>query len=82
MVFANNASIMRRPIDELMARIDLHAGDKHDAFHLAEPQRLNLLPTAHIYEAQLRIVRDLLWRRLSVLSKRRRKSFAGDSIVP
>src|SRR5512140_886929 len=26
-----------------------HADDKHDAFHLAELQRLNILPKAHIY---------------------------------
>src|SRR5205085_7622843 len=31
-----------------------HADDKHDAFHLAELQRLNILPQAHIYDPALR----------------------------
>jgi transposase len=29
-----------------------HADDKHDAFHLAELQRLHILPKAHIYDAE------------------------------
>ena len=37
-----------------------HADDKHDAFHLAELQRLGILPKGHIYDAKLRPVRDLL----------------------
>jgi transposase len=40
-----------------------HADDKHDAFHLAELQRLKILPRAYIYDAALRPVRDLLRRR-------------------
>ena len=40
-----------------------HADDKHDAFHLAELQRLNILPKAYIYDEQLRPVRDILRRR-------------------
>jgi len=47
-----------------------HADDKHDAFHLAELQRLKILPKAHIYDAQLRPVRDLLRRRLSLVHQR------------
>jgi transposase len=47
-----------------------HADDKHDAFHLAELQRLNILPKAHIYDAQLRPVRDLLRRRTSLVHQR------------
>ena len=47
-----------------------HADDKHDAFHLAELQRLNSLPKAHIYDAQLRPVRDLLRRRASLVHQR------------
>lgn len=47
-----------------------HADDKHDAFHLAELQRLNILPKAHIYDAQLRPVRDLLRRRASLVHQR------------
>ncbi len=40
-----------------------HVDDKDDAFHLAELQRLNILPTAHVYDPKLRPVRDLLRRR-------------------
>ncbi len=47
-----------------------HADDKHDAFHLAELQRLNILPKAYIYEAQLRPVRDLLRRRTNLVQER------------
>jgi transposase len=47
-----------------------HADDKHDAFHLAELQRLNILPKAHIYEAELRPVRDLLRRRTNLVHQR------------
>jgi len=47
-----------------------HADDKHDAFHLAELQRLKILPKAHIYDAQLRPVRDLLRRRTNLVQER------------
>jgi len=47
-----------------------HADDKHDAFHLAELQRLNILPKAHIYDAELRPVRDLLRRRTNLVHYR------------
>jgi transposase len=47
-----------------------HADDKHDAFHLAELQRLNILPKAHIYDARLRPVRDLLRRRTNLVHQR------------
>jgi transposase len=47
-----------------------HAGDKHDAFHLAELQRLKILPTAHVYDPDLRPVRDLLRRRMGLVQKR------------
>jgi transposase len=47
-----------------------HADDKHDAFHLAELQRLNILPKAHIYDAELRPVRDLLRRRTNLVQQR------------
>lgn len=47
-----------------------HADDKHDAFHLAELQRLNILPKAHIYDAELRPVRDLLRRRTNLVRDR------------
>jgi len=57
------------------ARIDQYSGLKHsddasDAFFLAELLRLNILPTGHIYDAQLRPVRDLLRRRLSLVHQR------------
>lgn len=47
-----------------------HADDKNDAFFLAELQRLNILPTGYIYDAQLRPVRDLLRRRMSLVHQR------------
>jgi len=47
-----------------------HADDKHDAFHLAELQRLKILPTAYIYAAALRPVRDLLRRRTNLVHQR------------
>jgi transposase len=47
-----------------------HADDKHDAFHLAELQRLNILPKAHIYDAERRPVRDLLRRRTNLVHQR------------
>ena len=47
-----------------------HADDKHDAFHLADLQRLNILPKAHIYDAKLRPVRDLLRRRTNLVQQR------------
>jgi transposase len=57
------------------ARIDQysgikHADDKNDAFFLAELQRLNILPTGYVYDPQLRPVRDLLRRRLSLVQQR------------
>ena len=47
-----------------------HADDKNDAYFLAELQRLNILPTGYIYDAELRPVRDLLRRRLSLVHQR------------
>lgn len=47
-----------------------HADDQHDAFFLAELQRLNILPTAHIYDAKLRPVRDMLRRRSMLVHHR------------
>lgn len=47
-----------------------HADDKSDAYFLAELQRLNILPTGHIYDPQLRPVRDLLRRRLNLVHQR------------
>lgn len=47
-----------------------HADDQNDAFFLAELARLNILPTGHIYDPQLRPVRDLLRRRLSLVHQR------------
>lgn len=47
-----------------------HADDKHDAFFLAELQRLGILPKAYIYDVQLRPVRDLLRRRTKLVSHR------------
>jgi transposase len=47
-----------------------HVDDKDDAFHLAELQRLKILPTAHVYDPQLRPVRDLFRRRMSLVHQR------------
>ncbi len=47
-----------------------HADDKDDAFHLAELQRLKILPKAHVYDPQLRPVRDLLRRRAGLVQQR------------
>jgi len=47
-----------------------HADDQNDAFFLAELLRLNILPTGYIYDAQLRPVRDLLRRRMSLVQQR------------
>lgn len=47
-----------------------HSEDKDDAYHLAQLQRLNILPQAHIYDPQLRPVRDLLRRRTSLVYQR------------
>ena len=47
-----------------------HADDKDDAFYLADLQRLNILPKGHVYDPQLRPVRDLLRRRSSLVHQR------------
>jgi transposase len=47
-----------------------HADDKSDAFFLAELLRLGILPTGYIYDAELRPVRDLLRRRMSLVHQR------------
>ena len=47
-----------------------HADDKDDAFHLADLQRLNILPNAHVYDPELRPVRDLLRRRTNLVHQR------------
>jgi transposase len=47
-----------------------HADDTNDAFFLADLLRLNILPTGHIYDAQLRPMRDLLRRRLMLVHHR------------
>ena len=67
---AGYATLLANP-----AKIDQYSGlkhsdDTHDAFFLAELLRLNILPTGHIYDAQLRPVRDLLRRRLSLVPQR------------
>ena len=56
-------------------QIERHSGikradDKHDAFHLAELQRLKILPKSYVYDAELRPVRDLLRRRTNLAHQR------------
>lgn len=57
------------------AKIEQYSGLKHgddtsDAYFLAELARLGILPTAYIYDPQLRPVRDLLRRRMSLVQHR------------
>src|SRR5512139_3581277 len=47
-----------------------HADDTNDAFFVAELLRLNILPTGYIYDEQLRPVRDLLRRRMTLVHHR------------
>jgi transposase len=47
-----------------------HGDDKSDAFFLAEMLRLDILPTGHICEREIRPVRDLLRRRMGLVHKR------------
>ena len=47
-----------------------HADDRNDAFFLAELLRLKILPTGYVYDPQLRPVRDLLRRRLTLVHQR------------
>ena len=47
-----------------------HADDTNDAFFIAELLRLAILPTGHIYDVELRPVRDLLCRRLMLVHQR------------
>lgn len=47
-----------------------HADDKDDAYHLAELQRLKILPKGHVYDPELRPVRDLLRRRMGLVHQR------------
>jgi transposase len=47
-----------------------NANDTNDAFFIAELARLNILPTGYIYDAELRPVRDLLRRRMSLVHHR------------
>src|SRR5271166_3303315 len=59
-----------------------HADDTSDAFFLAELLRLNILPTGHIYDAQLRPVRDLLRRRLTLVHQRTALMLSFKSLYP
>lgn len=43
-----------------------HADDKHDAYFLAELQRLSILPTGYIYPKESRSLRDLVRRRMLI----------------
>jgi transposase len=47
-----------------------HADDTNDAFFIAELLRLKILPRGHIYDPQLRPVRDLLRRRMMLVHQR------------
>jgi transposase len=47
-----------------------HADDTNDAFFLAELLRLKILPTGYIYDPELRPVRDLLRRRMTLVHHR------------
>ena len=47
-----------------------HADDTNDAFFVAELLRLKILPTGYIFDPELRPVRDLLRRRLTLVHHR------------
>jgi len=47
-----------------------HVDDRDDAYYLADLQRLNILPKGHVYDAELRPVRDLLRRRMGLVRQR------------
>ena len=47
-----------------------YSDDKHDAFWLAHMRRLGILPTGYIYPPEQRAVRDMLRRRLQLVSLR------------
>lgn len=57
-----------------------HADDKNDAFFLAELCRLNILPTGYIYDPELRPVRDLLRRRMSLVHQRTALMLSAESL--
>ncbi len=59
-----------------------HAEDTNDAYFLAELQRLNILPTGHIYDPALRPVRDLLRRRLGLVHQRTALLLSFKSLYP
>ena len=47
-----------------------YSDDKHDAFWLAHMRRLGILPTGYIYPSEQRALRDLLRRRLQLVTFR------------
>lgn len=47
-----------------------HADDKSDAFFIAEMLRLNILPRGYMADREVRPIRDLLRRRMSLVQKR------------
>jgi transposase len=47
-----------------------NVNDGDDAFHLAELQRLKILPKCYVYDPHLRPVRDLLRRRMTLVGQR------------
>lgn len=47
-----------------------HADDKWDSFWLAHMLRLNILPEGYIYPKEMRVIRDLLRRRLLYVQQR------------
>ena len=47
-----------------------HTDDQSDAYHLAELLRLKILPTGHIYDPEVRPVRDALRRRMRLVQQR------------
>lgn len=67
---ANYPAVLANPAKIVQYTGLKHADDKSDAFFLAELLRLNILPTGYVYDAQLRPVRDLLRRRISLVHQR------------
>jgi transposase len=68
------------------ARVDSYDGlkrsdDCREAFHLAELQRLGLLPTGYLYPKAQRGVRDLLRRRMLLVRQRTMQMLSLQSLV-
>lgn len=58
-----------------------YSGDQHDAFWLAHLMRLGILPTGYICPREIRDLRDLLRKRLSLVRERARNLTSVQNIL-